>query len=342
MMQKNSQISKIILITSLFLFTFNVIAYESLNQVIAIVGNQAITQTKFEKGAEKYKALSRFAPAARKKGSLHSQILDFLIDRAIVDIVAEEESIQVNEKRIEAEIQKRMDGQGISDIEVFKKQVTTQFGQPYEVWLEDLPYQIKKGQLLQVKISPPMPSEQEVLNWYNKNKAKVGFEFKFRELIFSPNNSSIDEETKIFQELNEIRSKSMKDPSFFKLVASGPRNESRHKASGGFVNWVPTFELFKSQPTTASVLSQVAEGKVSEVFRDDRKRYCLVFVEGIRPTPLDAVRKGIQGLLFRDKEQATFEEWLVNTRKTTTINIFDPIYLKEHSIVNPEEKYNPD
>lgn len=326
----------------LILISFQISAFESLNQVIAIVGTHAITQSDFEKGTEKYKALSRFTPAARKRGSLHSQILDFLIDRAIVDLAAEEESIQVNEKRIEAEVQKRMEMQGISDPELFKKTVSQQFGQPYEIWLEELPYQIKKGQLLQIRITPPLPSEQEVLSWYNKNKNKVGFEFKFRELIFSPANSSIDEETKIFQELNEIRSKSMKDPSFFKLVASGPRNESRNKATGGLVNWIPTFELYKSQPTTASVLSQVQQGKVSEVYRDDRKRYCMLFVEGVRPTPLDAVRKGIQGLLYRDKEQATFEEWLVTSRKTTTITIFDPIYLKEHGIVNPEEKYNPD
>lgn len=340
-MKRNIFCKSLSLLSILFL-SVSVDSYESLNQVIAIVGNQSITQSSFDKGAEKYKALSKYIPAARKKGSLHSQVLDFLIDRAIVDIAAEEESIQVNEKRIEAEVQKRMEGQGITDPELFKKTVSQQFGQPYELWLEEIPYQIKKGQLLQIKITPALPSEQDVISWYNKNKAKVGFEFKFRELIFSPANNSIDEETKIFQELNEIRSKSMKDPSFFKLVASGPRNESRHKANGGLVNWIPTFELYKSQPTTASVLAQVQQGKVSEVFRDERKRYCLVFVEGVRPTPLDAVRKGIQGLLYRDKEQATFEDWLVNTRKTTTITIFDPIYLKEHNIVNPEEKYNQD
>ncbi|MCZ8155283.1 MAG: putative peptidyl-prolyl cis-trans isomerase [Leptospira sp.] len=335
----------IILTGALLLFGFSfspLSSYESLNQVIAIVGNQAITLTDFEKGAEKYKAFSRFVPAARKKGSLHSQVLDFLIDRAVVDIAAEEESIQVNEKRVEAEVQKRMDAQGITDIEYFKKTVSQQFGLPYEIWLADLPYQIKKGQLLQVKISPPLPSEQEIQSWYNKNKAKVGFEFKFRELILSPTNNSIDEESKLFQEMNEIRSKSLKDPSFFRLVASGPRNESRHRTSGGLVNWVPSFELYKSQPTTASVLAQVQQGKVSEVFRDERKRYCVVYVEGARPTPLDAVRKGIQGLLFRDKEQGSFEDWVTATRKTTSITIFDPIYLKEHSITNPEEKYNPD
>lgn len=317
-------------------------AYESLNSVIAIVGPISISSLDYEKGAEKYKALSRFIPASRKKGSLHSQVLDFLIDRAIVDIAADEESVQVNEKRIEAEIQKRMDAQGITDIEVFKRTIPQQFGLPYEVWLEDLPFQIKKAQLLQIRISPSLPSEQEIQNWYNRNKAKVGSEFKFREIIFSPANNSIDEESRIFAELNEIRSKSMKDPSFFRLVASGPRNESRYKASGGLVNWIPTFELYKSQPTTASVLSQVAVGKVSEVFRDDRKRYCIIFVEGSRPTPLDAVKRGIQGLLYREKEQGSFDDWVASTRKTTSITIFDPIYAKEHNISNPIEKYEMD
>ncbi|MDF3820767.1 putative peptidyl-prolyl cis-trans isomerase [Leptospira sp. 96542] len=327
----------------LFAIPSQIIPYESLNSVMAIVGPKAISSIDFERGVEKYKNLTRFFPSYKKKGSLHSQVLDFLIDRAIVDIAAEEESVQINEKRIEAEIQKRMEMQGITDIEAFKRSVQQQFGLPYDVWLDDLPYQIKKGQLLQIKVSPPLPSEQEIQNWYNKNKSKVGFEFKFREIIFTPANSSIDEESKVFKELNDIRDKSLKDPSFFRLVASGPRNESRYRISGGLINWIPTFELFKTQPTTASVLSQVGgQGRISEVYRDERKRYCLVIVEGMRPTPLDAVRKGIQGLLFRDKEQSSFEDWIANTRKNTSITIFDPIYTKEQNISNPEEKYNID
>ncbi|WP_039937051.1 putative peptidyl-prolyl cis-trans isomerase [Leptospira terpstrae] len=350
-MQKGSRMSRVFVLFFAPVFALSLLfapnqslnSYESLNAVLAIVGPKSISTLDYEEGIERYKNLSRFFPNYRKKGSLHAQVIDFLIDRAVVDNVADEESIQVNEKRIEAEIQKRMEAQGINDLEQFKKAVQTQFNLPYDVWLEDLPYQIKKGQLLQIKVSPPLPSEQEILAWYNKNKAKVGSEFKFREIVLSPANASIDEETRVFNELTEIKNKSLKDPSFFKLVASGPRNESRYRLNGGLVNWVPTFELFKTHPTTASVLSQVGgPGKISEVFRDDRKRYCLVYIEGMRPTPLDAVRKGIQGFLFREKEQTSFEEWVTNTRKNTTISIFDPIYIKEHNISNPEEKYNLD
>lgn len=320
----------------------NLYSYESLNQVLAIVGNKSISQLDYESGLEKYKLASRYIAQSKKKGSLHSQVLDFLIDRVIVDIVAEEESIQVNEKRMDLEVQKRMENAGASDLEQFKKIIFQQYGSSYEQWYEDLPFQIKKTQLLQIRVSPSLPSEAEVLNWYNKNRAKVGSEFKFREFVISPVTGTIDEEQKIFAEMNEIRGKSIKDPSFFKLVASGPRNDTKFKTTGGLINWISAFEIYKTQPVTASILSQIPQGKMSEVFRDDKKRYCLVMVEGVRPTPLESVRKGIQGLLFREREQASFDEWLVGMRKTTVITIFDPIYAKENSILNPEEKYNSD
>jgi len=313
---------------------------ESLNSILAIVGGISISQIDYERGAEHYKAISRFAPPARKNQSFRSQVIDFLIDRAIVDTIAEEESIQVNEKRIEAEIEKRMEQTGSRDLEEFKKNVQRQTGMSYEDWLEDLPYQIKKGQLLQIRVSVPLPSEQEIRSWYNKNKSKVGFEVRFREIALAPKNPSIDEEARVYQEISEIRTKVLKDPGLFRLIASGPRNESRFKSSGGLVSWVPVFELYKQSPILANVVTQTKEGKISEVYRDENKRYGILYVEGTRPTPLESVRRGIQNVLYRDKEQQAFEDWLVAMRKEIQIVTFDPIYNKEHNIRTKEEIYN--
>lgn len=315
---------------------------ESLNSIIAIVGGISISQVDYEKGVERYKVISRFAPPARKKQSFRSQVIDFLIDRAIVDIIAEEESIQVNEKRIEAEIEKRMEQTGSRDLEEFKRNVVRQTGMSFEDWLADLPYQIKKGQLLQIRVNVPLPSETEIRNWYNANKSKVGFEVKFREIAIAPKNSSIDEEARIYEEIAEIRTKVLKDPSLFRLIASGPRNESRFKSTGGFSNWIPAFELYKQSPILANIASQTKEGKISEVYRDENKRYCILYMEGVRPTPLESVRRGIQNLLYRDKEQQAFEDWLVAMRKEVPITTFDPIYNKEHNIQVKEEVYNLD
>ncbi|WCL49652.1 putative peptidyl-prolyl cis-trans isomerase [Leptospira sp. GIMC2001] len=315
---------------------------ESLNQIIAIVGSKSLSVMDYEAGVERYKVISKFAPPTRKNQSFRSQVIDFLIDRAIVDIVAEEESIQVNEKRIEAEIDRRMEQMGITDLEQFKKQTAQQTGMSYEQWILDLPYQIKKGQLLQIRVTTPLPSEQEVRNWYNKNKGKVGFEVKFREIAIGPKDGSIDEESRVYKEVAEIRSNVLKDPSLFRLIASGPRNESRFKSSGGLVNWVPTFELYKQSPTLATISGQTKEGKISEIFRDERKRYCIIYVEGIRATPLDSVRRGVQNVLYRDKEQQAFENWLEQMRNQVTVTTYDPIYNREHNIKIEEEVYNLD
>jgi putative peptidyl-prolyl cis-trans isomerase len=315
---------------------------ESLNQILAIVGNTSISQIDFESGSERYKIISRFAPPYRKKLSFRSQVIDFLIDRAIVDIVAEEESVQVNEKRIEAEIEKRMESMGITDIEQFKRSIPAQTSMSYDQWLQDLPYQIKKGQLLQIRVSTPLPSEQELRSWYNQNKAKVGLEVKFREIAIAPKDSSIEEESRVYKEITEIRAKVMKDPSVFRLIASGPRNDSRYKASSGFVNWVPTFELFKQSSVLATITSQTKQDKISEIYRDERKRYCILYMEGSRPTPLDSVKRGIQNVLYREKEQKAFEDWLQSMRNNVSITTYDPIYNKEHNVKILEETYNLD
>lgn len=313
---------------------------ESLNQVLAIVGSISITTIDFEEGAERYKVISKFAPPSRTRQSLRSQIIDFLIDRAIVDIVAEEESIQVNEKRIESEIEKRMEQTGSTDLEQFKRSIVQQTGMSYDDWLKDLPYQIKKGQLLQIRVSTPMPSEQEIRAWYNKNKAKVGYELKFREIAIEPKNSSIDEESRVYNEISSIRNQVIKDPTLFRLIASGPRNESRFKAAGGLVNWVPAFEIYKQSPVLASIATQTKVDKISDIYRDEKKRYCILHVEGMRATPIDSVRRGIQGILFRDKEQQAFEDWLNNMRNEIAITTYDPIYNREHNVRMKEEVYS--
>jgi putative peptidyl-prolyl cis-trans isomerase len=332
--------------TLVFLYIFFIFgelkAGESLNQILAIVGNISISQIDFEKAEDKYKILSKFAPPSRKKSSYRSQVLDFLIDRAIVNIISDEESISINQKRIDLEVEKRMENMGFNNLEAFKKNILVQTGMTYEMWYDDLPYQIKKSQLLQFRVNTPPPSDTEVKNWYNKNKAKVGLEVKYREIILVPANDSIEEETKVHQELQDMRSKILKDPSAFKLIASSPRNDSKNKLNGGLVNWIPGFELFKTSRIMGSVVSQTQPGKVSEIFRDEKNRYVIVMVEGSRATPVESIKRGIQNILYKEKEEESFEQWVESQRKVVPISIYDPIYMKEHNISNKTEIYEPE
>jgi putative peptidyl-prolyl cis-trans isomerase len=129
-------------------------APESINRIMAIVGKISISQLDFERGEEIYKALQKQKKQAKpQKGSSKTQVLDFLIARAIIDITADEESIQAGEKNIEAEVDRLMKLSQISERAQFEKLIAEKTGLPFEIWINDLPYQIKRGQLLQVRVS---------------------------------------------------------------------------------------------------------------------------------------------------------------------------------------------
>lgn len=330
-------------IVSLSVFTSEIRPAESLNKIIATVGNQSISELDFDDAQDKYQRLTKYLKNEDMRKSLRTRIIDFLIDRAVVDSIAEDESIQVNEKRLESEIEKRMEFMGITSRKQFEKAVESSSGMSYELWYTELPYQIKKTQLMQYKVPNSPPSDKDIRAWYAQNREKVGFEVQYRQIAISPNNDSISEESRIHKEASEIKKNVLSDPASFGLIAGSPRNSDANlRARKGLMDWVSSFELYKTNRSVAVALSTVPVGSISEVFRDERKRYCIVKVEGKRPTPLDNVRQGIINLLSREKEDENFIKWVRESRSTVPIQIFDEAYKKENKIPDQQEHFNLD
>jgi putative peptidyl-prolyl cis-trans isomerase len=324
----------------LLVLSFSVHSGESLNQIMATVGHISITMLDYENGLDKYQKLTKVFPVPKteQKFSLKTRVMNYLITRAIVDITADEETIQVNESRIESEIKKRMEIMGIETKEQFQKVTQTQTGLPYELWLDEMPFQIKKAQLMQIRVNTQLPTEEEIRIWYNKNKEKVGFELKVREIAIVPKDGSLQEEKRIYDEIAAISSEIRKDKSAFALIANGPRNQSRFR--GGLIDWMPAFELYNQNQTITSIAANMRDGMISDIFRDDKKRYCIIKLEGKRPTPLDTIRRGIQNILYREKEESAFDEWIVQRKKEIPITIYDKEYLTENKIDAPLEKFD--
>lgn len=326
----------------LFLF-FPLNAGESINKIIATVGNVSITQLDYLKMQEKYNKLAKYISKDKQKRkkngySKKSKIIDMLITRTIVNITAEEETIQVNEKRIESEIEKRMQMMNIDNLEDFKKTIEAQSGIPFKMWKSELPFQIKKGQLMQIRVTTKMPTEQDIRKWYNKNKAQIGIELKYREIAIVPQNSTIKEEKRIFHEISQIEKELKKNPSAFSLIASGPRNKSNLR--GGLRTFTPVFEIYQNSKIITAILSRLRKGGISEIFRDEQKRYVILRLEGKRFTPLEQVRGGIQNILMRQKEEEAFSDWIAERKKEIPIAIYDRKYLAEHKMKPPDETFN--
>lgn len=334
-----NQMKKIILTLCALLFINQTLySAESLNKILAIVGSIIITENDYEFAEIKYKKLQKFFPKSNKnKDSMRSQVLDFLIGRAILDITAEEETIQVNEKRVELEIQKRMEIMNITSREQFEKIVAAQTGMPFDLYQSEIPFQVKKSQVMQLRINVPMPTEKEIQSWYNANKNKIGFEFKYREIVMVPKNNSSAEELRINNQMMDIYKELKKSSASFNSIASSSKNQSSNRA--GVVDWTPAFEVFNSSKLTASIVASLPNNGISEVYRDEKGRYCIVRSEGKRPTPLVAVRRGIIGMLQREKEENVYDNWLNQRRNEIPIMIYDESYNKEKNLPMPEMKF---
>lgn len=312
---------------------------ETINKVYAVVGKKSITELDYEKGEEKFNKLFKNSKSPYR-GSHKTQVLDFLISKAVIEITAEEETITVNEKRVESEIDKIMENSGNQDRASFEKFISEKTGLPFEVWVSELPYQIMKNQLMQVRVPVKSPSEEEIQKWYQLNKAKVGFEFKYKEIVISPRNNSMEEETRILNEIKLIQKEIRKDGNLFNLIASSPRNNSIHK--NGNIEWTPIGDIYKNNKFIANYLMQIEPGTVSEVFRDERNRYCIIKSEGKRNTPIELLRRYIQQILQGEKVEESFEEWIRERRKELTIYIYDKEYLSENKLDAPDESFNMD
>ena len=334
----NLYIFLIIIITS-HIYINRVSAQESMNRIYAVVGKKSITEIDYEKGEERYKKLFKNSKSPYK-GSHKTQVLDFLISKAVIEITAEEETITVNEKRVESEIDKIMENSGNTDRASFEKFISEKTGLSFDVWVAELPYQIMKNQLMQVRVPVKSPSEEEIQKWYQQNKTKMGFEFKYREIVISPKNSSFDEENRVLSEIKSIQKDIKKDKSNFNLIAASPRNNSTHRS--GIIDWTPIQEIYKNNKFIANYLMQLEPNSISDLFRDEKNRYCIIKSEGKRNTPIDNIRRYIQQILQGEKVEESFEEWIRERRKELTIYVYDKEYLAENKVEAPDESFNID
>lgn len=285
---------------------------EIINSVRLIVGTKPITDLDFEDGAALVK-LFRPGRVTQK------EVEEFLIEKSIVDQVAEEESVIVSEERIDKEIKRRMEMARETDEQAFRERIERETHVPFRLWKESLRYQLVRQQIVQIKVTIPQPDEREVEEFYRKNAHRVGVELLFREIVF-PKAPTIAAERKINNRAHQVHARVSANPASFAEVArSLPENVSPFKAGGGIRLWVPIDELAREDRILAGMLYRLQPGTVSPVFRDGSNRYRIVLLEGKRPVSLDRVREMIRMQLFYEKADESFARWIAEKRRQLVI-----------------------
>lgn len=282
---------------------------EAVNRIEYVVGDVPITRMDIDQAMENL-----------TRGRNKDQAVELLITRAIVDMEARKQSIIVSDERIENEIEKRMEVSGIQDMDRFQKMVESKTRQSFRFWKEELRYELKRRQLLQISVNVPMPEQNEIQEFYRKNKQRFGYEVSYREILF-PSTGSISEEREISRKANNVYRRISLDPSSFSSVARNLReNISPMKNAGGLYTYQSIQEVASRSQILAGVIDRTSPGNVSRVFRDPATgRYMIVKVEGKRSISLERVEDLIRQRLYMEQEEEAFEDWIRQKKKETSI-----------------------
>lgn len=287
---------------------------EVINRVIMIIGENPVTQLDLDR-------IQKYVRAIRPdmKGSEKETAYSILIERAIVDRAASEESIIVSPERLENEIKRRMDMSNINNREQFEETVAKESGMPFDLWLEKLRYDLLRQQIIQIMISVPQPDEKDIEEFYRKNRRKIGEEVRYREIVFPPTRD-ISQERVIANKAKSIYQKVSSNPALFSQIArTTAENVSPRRYAGGLQNWTGLDQVAREDRITAGVLYSMRGGTVSNVYRDQAGRYRIVYLEGKRPVPLEEVRQLIERRLYFEQAEKAFDQWLEEEKKRLTI-----------------------
>jgi putative peptidyl-prolyl cis-trans isomerase len=286
------------------------------NKVRFIVGESAVTELDIRNRMNHIRA----SKAPLGKMTLEKAAISELITIAIVDREAAKESVIISDSRIDNEIRQRMELAGITDMDRFKKDVEKETGLSFSDWKEYMRYQLKKRQLIQISIAVPPPEDREVKAFYNKNKAQIGVEIAYREIILRPRDGSIAEESRVSSLAKNLQSQISRNPGQFGEIAkTTPDNVSPLKSAGGYRTATPIHEIAARDRMLAGMLYNMRVKTVSSVFRDSMNRYMIVLVEEKRPVSLEKVEDNIRNRLYYEKLEKSFDSWV--EKKKTEIHV---------------------
>lgn len=288
--------------------------YETINQVVAVVGNLAITNIDLEAGEQEFRNRKDLP---KDKRNVASQALDMLVARAIVRYVAQEESITVSEIQVQKEIERQMQSQGITNVEDFKKIVKKELKFDWQNYLEEVKNQLYTRQVIQVRIPVVPPSEEKIRDWYNKNKRQLGRKYFVRVIQKKYKKNDYKDELRVSKIMKTARGVAEKN---FAQAASRYSDHSS-AANGGLIGWVRPEEVAASDRLLAGVIANVPVRTVSQVFVGEQGYY-IVKVEQRASIQLEEVYNYIVAFLYNQNEQEAFRQWLKEERSKVSIQIF--------------------
>ena len=306
----------------LFFYFYSTILPETLNKVVATVQNHSITSFDLEEEMKfAKKSPDQFPKNPRK---FKSRVLDALINKEIIAIEAEKESIIVSPEKVNNQIKKEIVQRSIPNEKTFQKMIEKQFHIPWEKYKENLRQRIIAEELMHFRVSSPGITKQELKRWFAKNKKQIGDRYQFSVIIVPFNPKDMHDELRANKII--IKAKQLALSNFAKAASKYSKHPSARK--GGDMGWLNINEVASIHPYLASIVAQTPIGKVSQEISIEGAYY-LVKVRNKQAITFKEAEGLIRNYLLREKKSKAFEGWLKEAHDLLGVKIFLADYIKE-------------
>ena len=296
-------------------------SWEPFDRVIAVVNDRPIVESEVAGRLDRLR--QRKNVPANRLAYERSRLLDRFIEDSIVLQEAEQQSIVVSDEKVTNHIKKLMARMNITSMDDFKKRVEKVENLPFDEYREDVRKSLITEQVMSLAIRVTPPSRKEAMEWYNANKAKLGFEINVKHILIRPKNPSLAEEKRVIAEINALRQRIVRGEPFEQLASQHSEDPGSAK-KGGALGWMSLAEL---DPYFANQVFRMADGQLSGAIKSGFGYHLVKFL-GKRPVTFDSVEDRIVGMLFQQKLSEQFSKWVIQRRRESEVIIYMEDYVK--------------
>ncbi len=290
-----------------------VAAGEVLNELIATVNNYPITALDLDIAVQEFKQ----SRAPRDHRNLESQVLDQLINKAIIDIVLEEEAVFISDKRVNSWVEEEQKRMNLTP-EQYEKLLQKEKHMTVDEFKEEIREQMKRQNVMQLRVDTPNPTRQQIESWYRKNKQQIGKKYHIRmiQIKFTPGDTK--DELRVNKMMKEAYAMAVND---FEGAAQ-KYSEHSSAARGGLLSWYRLDELIAMYPQVmVEKVYTTREGQVSDIFVAEGAYY-IVKIDDTAAIKLEEVEDLIRQRIAAENQQAAFGKWLKDQRKLMAVEIY--------------------
>lgn len=304
----------------LFLVSHSFAQTEFTQKILAVVNNQAITQTDVDEILApiyiQYKNTYSGAELAEKVKIARDDILNQLIeDKLILQQAQKDETITASEKEIDDLIDElKSNFKTIAEFDqILKNQNVT---------LIDLRKRYKDQIMIKKTVSKEVLSKisippTEILEYYNANKDKFAIpeQIRLRSIFLSFNNSSKEE---VEKKANEIYEQLQKGVEFVELVEK--YSEAPNVIDAGDMGFMKRGSLREELEDIAFSLEI---GKITKPIETSSGFYIFKIEDKKAATTaaLETVRDQIRNKLYGSKVEKKLDEWITKLKKSALIEV---------------------